>query len=86
MGRQLLPTAVKYNHLFVRKRNRVELVSDFPLRNDAEVISSLQIHPQGWCALSRNVSYDESSEVNKYSSSSVLQILMIRIALVDVCT
>lgn len=42
------------------KRNRVELVSDFP--NDAEVISSLQIHPHGWCALSRNISYDESTE------------------------
>lgn len=42
------------------RKNRVELVSDFP--NDAEVISSLQIHPQGWCALSRNISYDESTE------------------------
>lgn len=27
-----------------------------------QVVSSLQIHPQGWCALSRNISYDESSE------------------------
>lgn len=89
LGRQFIPTAARYDHVFAKsmKRNRVELVSDFP--NDAEVISSLQvlyhihryysmkwkkkknkicpspnfqIHPHGWCALSRNISYDESSE------------------------
>lgn len=61
-GRQFIPTAAKFEHVFSKnmKRNRVELVSDFP--NDAEVISSLQIHPHGWCALSRNISYDESTE------------------------
>lgn len=85
---QYLPIAGKYDQLFSKhqKTNRVELVSDFPKGNDAEVISSLQvclleleyfsgpiginfmiifflqIHPQGWCALSRNNSYDESSE------------------------
>lgn len=62
LGRQFIPTAAKFDHVFSKKmkHNRVELVSDFP--NDAEVISSLQIHPQGWCALSRNTSYDESTE------------------------
>lgn len=62
LGRQFIPTAAKFDHVFSKnmKRNRVELVSDFP--NDAEVISSLQIHPHGWCALSRNISYDESTE------------------------
>lgn len=62
LGRQFIPTAAEFDHVFSKsmKKNRVELVSDFP--NDAEVISSLQIHPQGWCALSRNISYDESTE------------------------
>lgn len=64
MGRQYIPYAASFDHIFAKtmKKNRVELASDFPQENDAEVISSLQIHPQGWCALSRNISYDESSE------------------------
>ncbi len=37
--------------------------SDFAPSNDAEVISSLQLHPQGWVAVSRNISSDEQSEV-----------------------
>lgn len=43
--RQYLPIASKYDHLFSKnqKVNRVELVSDFPKGNDAEVISSLQV-------------------------------------------
>ena len=34
-----------FNHLFNkrRKRNRIELISDFPTGNDAEVIASLQV-------------------------------------------
>lgn len=62
LGRQFIPTAAEFDHVFSKsmRKNRVELVSDFP--NDAEVISSLQIHPQGWCALSRNISYDEATE------------------------
>lgn len=44
LGRQFIPTAAKFDHVFSKnmKRNRVELVSDFP--NDAEVISSLQVY------------------------------------------
>lgn len=43
--RQYLPIASKYDHLFSKnqKSNRVELLSDFPKGNDAEVISSLQV-------------------------------------------
>lgn len=43
--RQLLPIASKFDYLFSKsqKSNRVELVSDFPKGNDAEVISSLQV-------------------------------------------
>lgn len=43
--RQYLPIASKYDHLFSKnqKSNRVELISDFPKGNDAEVISSLQV-------------------------------------------
>ncbi|XP_064465722.1 DDB1- and CUL4-associated factor 10-like isoform X2 [Ornithodoros turicata] len=51
-----------HNHAYATKRNRVELITDFPRGNDAEVISSLQVHPQGWCVLSRNTSSDENSE------------------------
>lgn len=45
MSQQVIPIASMYDHLFERKRseNRVEFVSDFPLGNDAEVVSSLQV-------------------------------------------
>ncbi|XP_039758134.1 DDB1- and CUL4-associated factor 10 isoform X2 [Pararge aegeria] len=64
MSQQVIPIAAMYDHLFDAKRteNRVEFVSDFPDGNDAEVVSALQIHPQGWCALSRNISHDDRSE------------------------
>ncbi|XP_061384395.1 DDB1- and CUL4-associated factor 10 isoform X1 [Danaus plexippus] len=64
MSQQVIPIAAMYDHLFdlERKENRVEFVSDFPDGNDAEVVSALQIHPQGWCALSRNISHDDRSE------------------------
>ncbi|KAI5713615.1 hypothetical protein M8J76_002251 [Diaphorina citri] len=59
-----LPMAFEYHHLFSRgrTRNRVEFITDFPFGDEAEVISSLQIHPHGWCALSRNISNSERSE------------------------
>ena len=43
--RQYLPIAAKYDQLFSKsqKTNRVELVSDFPQGDEAEVISSLQV-------------------------------------------
>ncbi|XP_059053270.1 DDB1- and CUL4-associated factor 10 homolog isoform X2 [Achroia grisella] len=61
---QLIPIAALYDHLFDDKReeNRIEFVSDFPDGNDAKVVSSLQIHPLGWSALSRNISHDDRSE------------------------
>lgn len=42
---QYLPIAGRFDQLFSKhqKKNRVELVSDFPKGNDAEVISSLQV-------------------------------------------
>ncbi|XP_076031880.1 DDB1- and CUL4-associated factor 10 homolog [Oratosquilla oratoria] len=57
-----LPQAAEFTRLFNSKRNRVEFLSDFPAGNDAEVIHSLQVHPQGWCVLSRNTSMEDSSE------------------------
>lgn len=59
-----IPVAAKHTHLFSRRRdrNRVEFITDFPPKDEAETISSLQIHPQGWCALTRNVTSDERSE------------------------
>ncbi len=58
----LLRNAVSHTPLFHAKRNRVELVSDFAPGNTAETVSSLQIHPQGWVAVSRNVNSDQTSE------------------------
>ncbi|KAK7076261.1 DDB1- and CUL4-associated factor 10 [Halocaridina rubra] len=57
-----LPQAAMFTKLFCAQRNRVEFISDFPQSNDAEVIHSLQVHPQGWCVLSRNTSMEDSSE------------------------
>jgi hypothetical protein len=45
LRQQFIPNAAKFVHAFSRdqKRNRVELVSDFPVGNDAEVVCSLQV-------------------------------------------
>jgi len=45
MGRQHIPQAAKYDYIFSKrmKKNRVELVTDFPKDNDAEIILSLQV-------------------------------------------
>lgn len=63
LSEQTFPAATMYNYLFYqsRRRNRIEFIDDFP--NEAEVISSVQIHPMGWNALSRNVSSEEDDEV-----------------------
>ncbi|OAD56534.1 DDB1- and CUL4-associated factor 10 like protein [Eufriesea mexicana] len=59
-----IPNVASFTHLFSHSRphNRVEFLTDFPVGDDAEIISSLQVHPKGWCALSRNVSSGEKSE------------------------
>uniref|UniRef100_A0A182PQ41 Uncharacterized protein n=1 Tax=Anopheles epiroticus TaxID=199890 RepID=A0A182PQ41_9DIPT len=64
VGRQLIPIAARCRPMFNRnrKRNRIELVTDFPPDDSPEMVSSLAIHPQGWCTLTRNVSTDELSE------------------------
>ena len=54
--------ATSFSHLFASKRNRVELISDWPDGNEAEVISALQVHPSGWCVVSRNTSNEDRSE------------------------
>lgn len=61
---QNFPVGAIFNYLFnpSRKKNRIEFIEDF--QNDAEVISSLQIHPHGWCALSRNLDGTETEEVS----------------------
>ena len=56
-----LRQALNSTPLFHAKRNRVELVSDFAPGNVPDIVSSLQIHPQGWVAVSRNVSSDQST-------------------------
>ncbi|XP_054735796.1 DDB1- and CUL4-associated factor 10 homolog [Anastrepha obliqua] len=64
MGKQYIPQAAKFDHVFSKKqkKNRVELVTDFPEENDAEVILALEVHPKGHCFLSRNISYDGATE------------------------
>uniref|UniRef100_A0A224XL80 Putative wd40 domain protein n=1 Tax=Panstrongylus lignarius TaxID=156445 RepID=A0A224XL80_9HEMI len=64
LSQTTIPVAANFTHLFSKKRkkNRIEFLTDFPDGDDAEVVSSLQVHPQGWCALSRNISNDENSE------------------------
>lgn len=46
MGRQYIPYAATFDYIFSKnmKKNRVELASDFPVDNDAEVISALQVY------------------------------------------
>ncbi|RUS91566.1 hypothetical protein EGW08_000681 [Elysia chlorotica] len=58
------------NNIFHRKRNRVEFMSDFPEGDKAVSISTMQVHPQGWCLVSRNTTADEETEVNKRLSRS----------------
>ena len=43
MSKSPIRQGYMYNHVFTRKRNRVELISDFPQENDAEMIASLQV-------------------------------------------
>ena len=71
LSQTTIPSAANFTHLFSssRTQNRVEFITDFPQSDDAEVISSLQVHPHGWCALSRNVSAGEKTEVIKLSNS-----------------
>lgn len=46
MGKQYIPQAAKFDHVFSKKqkKNRVELVTDFPNDNDAEVILALEVY------------------------------------------
>ncbi|KAH3706710.1 DDB1- and CUL4-associated factor 10 homolog [Dreissena polymorpha] len=57
-----IKVGLQYNHVFEQERNRVEFITDWPTGNEANIISSLQIHPQGWCILSRNTDTSENSE------------------------
>lgn len=64
-----LRVALNSTPLFHAKRNRVELVSDFAPGHDPEVVSSLQLHPMGWVAASRNVSPDPSRNATTEQST-----------------
>jgi len=52
--------AMEFNYMFSRERNRIEYFGDFPENHSAESISSIEVHPQGWCIASRNTTTDES--------------------------
>ncbi|KAA0202391.1 hypothetical protein HAZT_HAZT009245 [Hyalella azteca] len=45
-----------------RSRNRPVIIEDFPKFNKAQIIHSMQIHPQSWAVLSRNTSASDESE------------------------
>lgn len=49
-----------HNRLFTAKRNRVELISDFP--DESHEISSLDVHPQDWAVLSRGITRNDDAE------------------------
>lgn len=70
---QCFPVGTIYNYLFspTRKRNRIEFIDDFP--DVAEVISSLQIHPHGWCTVSRHLNSEETEEVRTRYSQCLLK-------------
>ncbi|KAK7863095.1 hypothetical protein R5R35_004919 [Gryllus longicercus] len=54
--RQTGPPAASYALFSRRRRNRVEIVTDFPREDDSSVLSSLELHPAGCAALSRGIS------------------------------
>jgi len=41
--------ATSFSHLFASRRNRVELIADWPYGNQAEVISALQVKRTALC-------------------------------------
>lgn len=55
-------TTQKYFNMFNAKRNRCELIIDFPAQNDPENVTSVTPHPHSWAVLSRNTNHDEQSE------------------------
>ena len=75
ISRKRMPLHLPFGQLFTAKRNRVEFVCDFPEGDDAEVISSLQLHPQGWVAVTRNLSADEESEVGALTIATFIVLL-----------
>ena len=48
VSRTPLRQGYAYNHLFARKRNRVELITDFPPGDEAEMIASLEVRRTIW--------------------------------------
>ncbi|XP_070540187.1 DDB1- and CUL4-associated factor 10-like [Ptychodera flava] len=59
---QLTDYCNEHADFFTSEKNRVEIVTEFPERIQVFCISSLQIHPQGWCLLSRSTSETEERE------------------------
>ncbi|CAG0924154.1 unnamed protein product [Notodromas monacha] len=60
-----LEEQMKYGHLFLAERNRLEFISDFPSGNEACVISSLVIHPDGKRCISRHNTNSLNAEVRE---------------------
>lgn len=51
-----------YNYLFKSPRNRVELISDFPMHDEPHVITSVDVHPTTSTILSRNITRGDNDE------------------------
>ncbi|XP_005096286.1 DDB1- and CUL4-associated factor 10 [Aplysia californica] len=56
------PDMSNYGRKFFRDRNKVEVMGDFPQNDDAESISTMEVHPQGWCVASRNTTFSGTAE------------------------
>ncbi|XP_076461224.1 DDB1- and CUL4-associated factor 10-like [Babylonia areolata] len=61
-GSRFRATIANFYALFKRTKNRLEIINEFPEGNDAENIASLQVHPQGWCIVSRNTNKEDVAE------------------------
>ena len=51
-----------FNHLFTAKRNRIEIISDFPPDQDVKSLTSIDVHPSGWALLSRGITRNDDAE------------------------
>ncbi|XP_058127487.1 uncharacterized protein LOC131269175 [Anopheles coustani] len=58
LNSEMIPAALPYYSVFSHTRNNMALIVDFHKKDEVDVINGLTIHPKGWCALSRYVTFD----------------------------
>ena len=72
MSQSPLRTVYMYNHVFKRRKNRVEFASDFPQGDDAEVLSSLQVGTGGFDGETSNIGVGLHLRTNDSSHCVIL--------------